>query len=274
MKKIIQIYRFYSSIRNIVFSVKESFFLLIKKLKRKKQHQDVLTRIEYKQNENLKLMNYLKSALICLLGLVFTNTTAQTEMQTLFGKSKNKIQSLGFYIAPELSYGQFNGSFVPIAGNSVMLTVNKKFAIGATASRTIRDKSSATAGGYFGGLKMEYTPKSDALVHVSFPLIIGAGSTAIRNSFEGFDRRGRYEDKFEFNRNGSFVLQPGVNVEANIFKYAKVFLGANYRLAANKSGYNAELSGFSSSLGLKFGVFDYKLKKKIKQDVEPVEEVK
>lgn len=219
-------------------------------------------------------MNYLKSALICLLGLVFTNTKAQTEMQTLFGKSKNKIHSLGFYIAPELSYGQFHGSFLPVAGNSMMLTVNKKFAIGATAYGTISDRRTSTSRGHFGGLKMEYTPKPEALVHVSFPLFIGAGSTETRNSFEGFDRRGRYDDRFEFNRNGSFVLQPGVNVEANIFKYAKVFLGANYRLAANKSGYYADLSGFSSSLGLKFGVFDYKLKKKIKQDVEPVEEVK
>jgi len=219
-------------------------------------------------------MNYLKSALICLLGLVSISTMAQTEMETLFGKSKNKIQSLGFYIAPELSYGQFNGSFVPIAGNSMMLTLNKKFAIGATAYGTISDRRTSTSRGHFGGLKMEYTPKPDALVHVSFPLFIGAGSTETRNSFEGFDRRGRYDDRFEFNKNGSFVLQPGVNVEANIFKYAKVFLGANYRLAANKSGYNADLSGFSSSLGLKFGVFDYKLKKKIKEPVEPVEEVK
>ncbi len=209
-----------------------------------------------------------------MFGLVSVNLMAQTEMQTLFGKSKNKIQSLGFYIAPELSYGQFSGSFVPIAGNSVMLTVNKKFAIGATVAGTIRDRNSTVARGHFGGLKMEYTPKPDALVHVSFPLLIGAGSTSTGDVFEGFNRRGRYDESFDFNRNESFVLQPGVNVEANVFKYAKVFLGANYRLAANKSGYDADLSGFSSSLGLKFGVFDYKLKKKIKETSEPVEDVK
>ncbi|OYU64784.1 MAG: hypothetical protein CFE22_16960 [Cytophagaceae bacterium BCCC1] len=219
-------------------------------------------------------MNYLKSAFMCLLVLVSINAMAQTEMQTLFGKSKNKIQSLGFYIAPELSYGQFNGSFSTIAGNSVMLTVNKKFAIGATAYGTFVNRTATTTKGHFGGLKMEYTPKPDALVHVSFPLIIGAGSTSTRNSFEGFDRRGRYDDRFDLDRNGSFVFQPGVNVETNIYKYAKVFLGANYRLAANKSGYDTDLSGFSSSLGLKFGVFDYKIKKKQKETSEPVEEVK
>jgi hypothetical protein len=248
------------------------FSLREKNLKTSKQHRDVQTRNDYKQNENLKFMNYLKSALICLLGLISINTMAQTEMRTLFGKSKNKIQSLGFYIAPELSYGQFSGSFAPIAGNSVMLIVNKKFAIGATASGTIRNNN--TSSGQFGGLKMEFTPKPDALVHVSFPLVIGAGSISTRGSFGDFDRHGRNDDKFEFNRNGSFVLQPGVNVEANVFKYAKVFLGANYRLSANESGYNTDLSGFASSLGLKFGVFDYKLKKKSKQISETVEEVK
>ncbi|MCP9761581.1 hypothetical protein EGI31_01350 [Lacihabitans soyangensis] len=209
-----------------------------------------------------------------MFGLVSINVKAQSEMQTLFGKSKNKIQSVGFYIAPELSYGQLSGTFAPIAGNSFMLTVNKKFAIGASVLGTVRDRNSTTTRGHFGGLKMEYTPKPDALVHVSFPLLIGAGSMSNNYGFEGFDRRGRYDNRFEIDRNGSFVLQPGVNVEANMFKYAKVFLGANYRLAANKSGYYTDLSGFSSSLGLKFGVFDYKLKKKIKETVEPVEEVK
>lgn len=219
-------------------------------------------------------MTYLKGVLMCLLGLISFNTLAQNEMQTLFGKSKNKIQSLGFYIAPELSFGQFSGSFVPIAGNSVMLTVNKKFAIGATAFSTIRDNRTTNTRGHFGGLKMEYTIKPDALVHVSFPLVVGAGNIYSRENFNGFYRRGKNEDRFEFRRNGSFVLQPGVNLEANLFKYAKVFLGANYRLSANKSGYNADLSGFSSSLGLKFGVFDYKIKKKQKETSEPVEEVK
>ncbi|HLO43279.1 MAG TPA: hypothetical protein VK175_03030 [Leadbetterella sp.] len=219
-------------------------------------------------------MMKFKSVLMCVLGLVSMNAIAQTEMQTLFDKSKNKIQSLGFYIAPEISFGQIGGSFAPIAGNSLMLTLNKKFAVGASLSGSVRDNGSTNMSGHFGGLKIEYTPKPDALVHVSFPLLIGAGSTFTKGSFEGFDRRGRYNDRFDFDRNESFVLQPGVNVEANVFKYAKVFLGVNYRLSANKSGYDADLSGFSSSLGLKFGVFDYKLKKKDKASAEPTEEAK
>lgn len=219
-------------------------------------------------------MMKLKSVFLCLGVFVSQSLFAQSEMQTLFGKSKNRIQTLGLYFAPEFSFGQYNGSFSPIIGNSMMLSVNKKFAIGATASRTMEPRSSTVSNGYFGGLKLEYTPKLDALVHVSFPLTIGAGGTATRNNFDGFDRRGRNEDRFEFDRNGSFILQPGVNVEANLFKYAKIFLGANYRLAANTSGYDADLSGFSSSLGLKFGVFDYQLKKKSKETIEPVEEVK
>lgn len=217
-------------------------------------------------------MNYLKNALICLLGLISISAKAQNEMQTLFGKSKNKIQSLGFYIAPELTYGQFSSSFVPIVGNSVMLTLNKKFAIGATASSTIRDNN--TKRGHFGGLKMEYTPNPDAVVHISFPFVVGAGNISSRENYKGFDRGVKYDDRFEFRRNGSFVIQPGVNAAANLFKYAQVFLGASYRLSANKSGYYADLSGFSSSLGLKFGLFDYKIKNKNIETLRPVEEVK
>ena len=217
-------------------------------------------------------MNYFKSALIYLIGLISINSMAQNEMQTLFGKSKNKIQSLGFYIAPELSYGQFSGSFVPIVGNSVMLTLNKKFAIGATASSTIRDNS--TNNGHFGGLKMEYTPRPDALVHISFPMVVGAGNVSSRENFRGFDTRGKYDDRFEFRRKGSFVIQPGVNLAANLFKYAQVFLGASYRISANRSGYYPDLSGFSTSFGLKFGVFDYKIRNKNIEALKPVEVVK
>lgn len=221
--------------------------------------------MDSKQNENLKFMMNLKSVLMCVLGLVSISAVAQTEMQTLLGKSKNKIQSLGFYVAPEIAFGQIGGIFAPIVGNSLMLTVNRKFAFGASLSSSVRDNSSTNMSGHFGGLKMEYSPKPEALVHVSFPLLIGAGSTYTRGITAMYDRHGRDNHRFDFDRNESFVLQPGVNVETNVFKYAKVFLGANYRLSANKSGYDADLSGFSSSLGLKFGVFDYRLKKKDKE---------
>jgi hypothetical protein len=215
-------------------------------------------------------MMKLKSVFICVGVLVSSGLFAQTEMQTLFGKSKNRIQTLGLYIAPEFSFGQYNGSFSPIIANSLMLSVNKKFAIGATASKTLEPRGPSVSNAYFGGLKTEYTPKPDALIHVSFPVVFG-GAVSSDRGMRYFDNNGgrnrKFENDFQYEKDESFLFQPGVNAETNIFKYGKLFVGANYRLALNESGYNSTLSGFSGNLGLKLGVFDYALKKRNKTAV-------
>jgi hypothetical protein len=216
-------------------------------------------------------MKIIRTLLIVTISCISLNVFAQTEMQTLFGKSKNRVKYLGLYVAPEVSYGQFDDGFRPLVGNSVMLSINKKFAVGATASGVLSKRRSNVSAGQFGGLKIEYTLRPDALVHVTFPLLIGAGSVSEMSDFVNYDRNNRRDERFgdgrDYNRDLSFVIQTGVNVEANAFKYAKLFLGVNYRLAANQNGYTGDLSGFSSTLGLKFGIFDYALKKKNKDEV-------
>jgi hypothetical protein len=216
-------------------------------------------------------MKIIRTLLMVTISCISLNVFAQTEMQTLFGKSKNRVKYLGLYVAPEVSYGQFDGGFRPLVGNSVMLSINKKFAVGATASGVLSKRRSNVSAGQFGGLKIEYSLRPDALVHVTFPLLIGAGSVSEMSDFVNYDRvnrRGeRFGDSMYSHRDLSFIVQPGVNVEANLFKYTKIFLGANYRLAANQNGYTSDLSGFSSTLGLKFGIFDYVLKKKNKDEV-------
>jgi hypothetical protein len=206
---------------------------------------------------------------------VMAQDSTKSSMQTLFGgkSAKYKINYLGLYFAPEFQYGQLEGNFTALSGASMMLQVNKKWGIGITGfagggSRTDTSKN----GGHFGGLKLEYTPKPDARFHVSFPLMVGMGQTG--GTYMGYKegRNGRNHDRFDndnylydYDATGrvfSTVIQPGVSLEGNVFRYAKVFVGANYRFAFNSSGYNADLQGFSANAGLKIGVFDYALKGK------------
>ena len=228
-------------------------------------------------------MFLLSASFINLFGqetAVMQDTTPRT--QTLF--SKAKINSWGIYVAPEFTYGQYTGSFTPQLGGSVMIVLNKKFAIGGNVSSianrnfTPTDLSSTSAlqmNARTAGLRLEYSFAPHKLIHITTPLTLGIGranadsTNIIDGEFGPFNggRLGRNGSGFGF-------IQPGINVEMNLFKYAKVFVGADYRIATNVFGTNTanlstgQLSGLGINAGLKVGLFDQSCKRK-KKDQKP-----
>ncbi len=229
--------------------------------------------------------------------------TDSEKMQTLFsGMSKSgvkKVKYLGLSVGSEIQYGSLAGQFTPMAGMSGLLHINKKWGIGAAGYGTIDNSFAPTAinsakllslrSGY-GGLLLEYTPKPNAAVHVSFPLLIGGGmanvdSVSNENNRNGFRKYGRNEGKGNDNdgmngqRNnnngvGFVVIQPGINIEANVFRYARVFVGASYRIVPSvykettttttttallPSPTASQLSGLNFTAGVRVGIFDYNL---------------
>ncbi len=218
-----------------------------------------------------------------------------SETQTVFKNNslKNKIKSVGIYVVPEIQYTGLAGNFAPTAGLSGMMQANKKWGIGAGYYSTITDytpkqlsaNKAFNFDAQYGGLKFEYTPKPDAVVHVSFPLLIGAGMANIdsvneskhNEKYDNMNTNDNYGEKMDHhndhNENMFFVIQPGINLETNLFKYGKVFLGANYRLGMGKTTTStfpsvypsvtaSQLSGLSVNLGVKIGIFDWDLKGK------------
>ncbi len=183
---------------------------------------------------------------------------------------------VGVYIAPEFQYGQVSGSFTSMAGSSAMLLFNKKFAIGVTAQQSVDVNFSPTnlsplkVSAGFGGLKMEYTVNPNSALHVSFPLVVGAGvvradSTLYRSGKN--DNRDYRGGSFNTNSNSFVVVQPGIQLEGNLFRYAKIFAGVNYRLGFEQESNNAKIaktamSGLSANVGMKLGLFDFKIRPK------------
>lgn len=218
--------------------------------------------------------------LICSAGVMAQDST-KSSMKTIFGakKAKVKVNYLGIYLAPEYQYGQVGGSFTSLSGAALMLQFNKKFAIGATGFGSFRNRQSTDLNANFGGLKMEYTLKPDAAVHVSFPLVVGVGGNGFdfENDGGGRGRDRDFDDMFDDDNHGNMsrIIQPGVNIEANLSRYAKFYVGANYRFALNNNTANTtDLSGFSANAGLKLGIFDYTLKKKVKKTKDLEESIK
>jgi hypothetical protein len=204
---------------------------------------------------------------------------AQDTMHTLIKPAKLKY--LGVYVAPEMQIGQVAGStFIPYLGNSAMFLLNKRFAFGVTGHFGARENF--TPAGYtglrinnaFGGAKIEYTTRPNSVVHVSFPLIVGGGNlradslvyTRFTTTGNDRDRGGRRRGGFE---QAYFIVQPGINLEVNVARPIKFFVGASYRIGVANSTPTAPITadamnGFAINTGLKVGLFDFDLKKERK----------
>lgn len=214
-----------------------------------------------------------KNHLFAVLGLAMMSNFAQGQdsMKTLFHTPK--INTIGLYIAPEYQFGQIQNEFTHLSGASFMAIFNQRFSVGVTINRTMlmdyspKEVSPLYLKANYGGLKMEYTFNPNSTFHVSIPLTIGMGMANL-DSFAGSGimidsfRIGRQND----NMNRFFVVQPGIQVEANLMQYAKAYIGANYRFAVynGKATYldASTLQGFGVYAGLKVGLFNYNIRKK------------
>ena len=206
------------------------------------------------------------------------------KMKTLFSGMKKPVKPikyLGISVGSEFQYGSLAGEFTPMAGVSGTLHINKKWGLGLAGYRTLRNftptafnaNSLLNLNVMYGGLKLEYTPNPNSAVHVSFPLLIGGGMARVdsasdyRNGFDGRDRNNRREfggrDNTEF-----WVIQPGINIEANVIRFLKIYAEASYRLTPSVNTETTavlptptanQLSGLNFSAGLKLGFFDYQL---------------
>jgi hypothetical protein len=227
-----------------------------------------------------------KSIVLALFAVLCASTSLfaqQDTMHTLIKISKPKY--IGFYVSPEYQYGQTGGAFNSFAGSSAMFIVNKKLALGVTAATNIQENFSPSSvsplllRSTFGGAKIEYTPRPNAAVHLTFPLVIGMGVAqadsatyvgSVKNGNNGGGKDHNGKDNFPGGQNGNnergisadyFVVQPGVQLEANLARFVKLYAGVNYRVGFGTETIASPLSkttmtGVSANVGLKVGLFD------------------
>lgn len=213
---------------------------------------------------------------IACFAMIF-NGAAQDTTHTLL--KLIKPQTIGLYVSPEFSYGQLRGDMTGFGGASAMVVLNKKWAVGVTGQMSLAENfvpkavaPLAVQSMIMGG-KIEFTPRPDALIHVSFPLMIGGGEASADSvrADGGHDWHDNNDslrtEKGRHNGNGFLVVQPGIHLEMNLLRYAKIYVGANYRLSFLTDNQTAllpanTLQGFSINAGLKLGLFDYKLGRK------------
>lgn len=186
------------------------------------------------------------------------------DMKTIF--TKENLKFTGGFIAPEIKAGDVHEDISMFVGGKLGFTFNNKFSLGLAGYGLVTNSNftinpltspelvSIDVG--YGGLLLEYTLFSNKMLHFTIPVVLGAGNISIYEDDEDDFYFNRYFDEVE--SSSAFVLEPGVNVELNIFKFFRVDLGASYRLV---SGTDLEylqdddLSDLTFNATFKFGFF-------------------
>ena len=221
-------------------------------------------------------MNYSIRLIACSLALfastqlnaqqtVLIKQDSTKKIQTLF---QGKINSFGLSVSPTFQFGPMG----PQAGMALALHLNNKWEIGGSFTRSLRGNRDDFAmapqlGQQFHALSIAYTAKANKLIHLSFPLLIGAITSRNEVAPIGImdpntqpnpiigGHGGMREGGMFWDGPKSLGIQPGVQLELNVLKHLRVFTGANYRFAVGENSTDA-MRGFVGTVGLKVGLFD------------------
>jgi hypothetical protein len=182
------------------------------------------------------------------------------EINTIFGDGRI---SHGGYGAISIAYSQINGKDALVMGGRGSWVIGHAFAFGIGGTGFINDYEynrtldlNANLAGGSGGLVLEPIIIGTWPVHISLPILIGAGGVAYAASYDPYawvDPNYFVEDAVPF-----AVVEPGAELEFNVVKFFRISLGAYYRYTSDiQLLYTTTdvLNGFSYGVCFKFGKF-------------------
>jgi hypothetical protein len=189
-----------------------------------------------------------------------TNVSSSDEMQTIFGNSAT--QSIGGFGAFETGYTRVNNLDAIYIGGRGALLINHSLAIGAGGkgfiSENVYDNNLENdyeySGGY-GGLIIEPILAWRQPVHVTFPILVGAGGISYIKHWGEYDYEDNYIDEGSYIDEDSyafFVFEPSLEIEFNIIKWMRMAVTGSYRYTsgidlAYKKTMSAAAGGFSDA---------------------------
>lgn len=189
---------------------------------------------------------------------------ASNEFKTLFG---DRHVSHGGYGALTINYSQIDSKDAILIGARGAWVIGHGFALGFAGNGFLNDYSwnPAIAGGRnvnltggYGGLLLEPIILPKFPVHISIPIVIGAGGIAYTSTFNPYPYD--YEDFELFVEDAAayFVVEPGVELEFNVVRFFRLAVGGYYRFTSDIRMYDTPedvLNGWSVGITLKFGKF-------------------
>ncbi len=201
-------------------------------------------------------------ALLLFSFLVVKAALAQ-EVQTLFGPGK----ATGGYGALTNKFTSIGGEFANIAEVYGGVFINRRWMLGLAFAGSTNDirvpveysidsRQPMTYQYGQGGLKVERVIGSNKPIHVVFDLFTGVGFTA---QYDRYHWDANDFDSFSgHDENWFYVVEPGVQLEMNLFRWMRLSPGISYRSTSHSSAAglkDSDLSDWSYNVTLKFGGF-------------------
>lgn len=207
--------------------------------------------------------------LLSIIPLLFCVLHTYGQPKTMHHLFKDKSTALSPFINPTFQYSEIARQNCMVPGIRAGVIINNKLLIGGVYNFTSGDINLPALNGAgklkmkWGGLHFEYTLWPLQIVHLTLPLSAGIGKMNIAESTN---------ETMTGSPNFIFA-EPGLMIEINVWKYAKLGFGGSYRYTSNVT-YNAlttnNLDGFSVVASVKFGMFNYPELIKNKRDpLEP-----
>ncbi len=183
------------------------------------------------------------------------------EVQTLFDPHSGS----GGYGAFSIGYTRINSRDAIIMGGRGEWVIGHGFGLGMGGYGFVNDPiynavdelNYSLAGGY-GGLIMEPILFGWFPVHLSFPILVGAGGVANTSYSSDWHDPYEYWDGYVENATAFFVAEAGVELEFNLVRFFRLSLFGTYRYTSNIIMENASsdaLRGWNVGMTFKFGSF-------------------
>lgn len=203
-----------------------------------------------------------------IAGLLFISTLATAqEVQTLFGSPRPS----GGYAALSNKFTTIKGQYANLAEVYGGWFIKKRFLLGLGAAASTNNlevplqysteplKKMSWQYGQL-GLMTEYVFGSNRVVHVNLTLFSGGGFTVQyeRKDWDEWDDHDFDDGDTDHDENFFYVLEPGAQLELNVFKWMRLSPGISYRKTFGSDGVgmrDSDLSDWSYNVSLKFGKF-------------------
>jgi len=165
-------------------------------------------------------------------------TPKNDEIKTVFGNPS--AQSIGGFGALSTGYTKINGLDGMYFGARGAVVINHSLALGLGGRGFISETTTDAnllgdyeyAGGY-GGFYIEPIVGALEPVHISFPILIGAGGVGYNKHWEDYDNNSDDYESTNEDSQAFFVLEPSVEIEFNMVKFMRLALTASYRYTSN-----------------------------------------
>jgi len=188
------------------------------------------------------------------------------EYKSIFSRS-SKVRGFG---ALSTKYSEFNQDNSILVGAKAGVIINRHFTVGIAAyglssvnkfEGVDLQEELYLYGGY-GGLLLGFNVMPKEVIHINFPVLIGAGGFHVtdENYFRDIRNDVEFGDGQSVENSTALVIEPGVELEINITKFFRIALGGSYRMVNGVSLdrndiTDDDLTNWSTHATLKFGKF-------------------